>query len=73
MGDIQPDPAYDALMVALGKKQPLTLTLTKDIWCHAACGREKIVQRLAKMLLGIPQTQPPDGTTDKVRENTTSS
>ena len=31
MGDVQPDPADDALMVALGKKQPLTLTLTKDI------------------------------------------
>ena len=31
MGNIEPDPAYDALMVALGKKIPLTLTLTKDI------------------------------------------
>ena len=35
MGDVQLDPAYNALMVALGKKRPLTLTLTKDIRYHA--------------------------------------
>ena len=45
MGDIQPDPAYDALMAALGKKRPLTLTLTKFAM---SCGLQGLLQRAIK-------------------------
>jgi len=71
MGDVQPDPAYGALMVALGTSAAAhshSHHIRYGLWQE----KNKIVQRLAKMLLGCPQTQPPDGRTDKVRENTTS-
>ena len=72
MGDVQPDPAYVALMVALGKSAAAH-SHSHHIRYGLRQEKNKIVQRLAKMLLlGCPQTQPPYeyGRTDKVRENT---